>query len=269
MLLLLPPSETKRDGGTEPALDISSLAHPRLATRRRAVVRAVARFAKTPDEMAASFKLGPKQAFEIKRNEVVTRSPTMPAIDRYTGVLYDGLDSATLSIAARDRAHEIVRIHSAMLGLVAALDMIPAYRLSYDSRLPELQLKAHWSDAVRRELAQHPGLVLDLRSGGYAALGPIPDDPRAVALRVLARDETGEVRALNHFNKKAKGEFTRALLGADELPDDVGSLLDWADAAGFELRPGAVGELELVTSSVHVGGGLRRTSPEVADGAGG
>lgn len=244
MLLLLPPSETKRDGGDGPKLDVATLAHPRLATKRRAVVRAVAQLAKKPDEMAAALKLGPKQSFEIARNAAVTSSPTMPAIDRYTGVLYDGLSAPTLPSEARDRAHRMVRIQSALLGPVAALDAIPAYRLSYDSRLPGLPLKSHWASAVSAELARTDGLVLDLRSGGYAALGQT--GPNGYSLKVLARNESGEVRALNHFNKKAKGEFTRALLLADEVPDTVGALLEWADEAGIELRLGSPGELQLI-----------------------
>ncbi|BDI22017.1 YaaA family protein [Herbiconiux sp. L3-i23] len=246
MLLLLPPSETKRDGGDGAPLDVAGLAHPRLASRRRAVVSAVKKLARTPDEMAAALKLGPTQRAEIARNAAVASSPTMPAIDRYTGVLYDGLDSLTLSHAARMRAADVVRIQSALLGPVGGLDPIPAYRLSHDSRLPGLPLKAHWATAVGAELAKQPGLILDLRSEGYAVLGPAPRREGSYYLRVLTRGDDGETRALNHFNKKAKGQFTRALLTAPEVPVDAESLIEIARAAGFELRHGAPGELALI-----------------------
>ncbi|WP_210508682.1 YaaA family protein [Naasia sp. SYSU D00057] len=245
MLLLLPPSETKRDGGDGAALDLASLAFPRLSPRRRELIRAVRTLAKDADAMAAALKLGPKQRGEVERNRTLTASPTLPALDRFTGVLYDTLDAPSLPPAARERAGESVVVASALFGLVGGLDRIPAYRLSADSRLPGVALRAHWSDRVGRELAAVPGLVLDLRSESYAALGPAPRRPGSVYLRVLGEGPGGAVRALNHFNKRAKGELTRALLTAPELPASVEDLLDWAPSAGFRLAPGAPGELAL------------------------
>ncbi len=94
-------------------------------------------------------------------------------------------------------------------------------------------------------LAARDRLLLDLRSEGYAALGPAPKRPDSVYLRVLGEGPDGAVRALNHFNKRAKGELTRALLTAPELPRTVEDLLDWAPSAGFRLAPAAPGELAL------------------------
>jgi len=170
----------------------------------------------------------------------------MPAIDRYTGVLYDALDADTLSDSARHRAGTQLRVHSALFGLVGGLDPIPAYRLSHDSRLPDLRLGEHWRAAIASELAAHDGLIVDLRSEGYAELGRLPRRPEAVYLRVLSAGPTGEVRALNHFNKKAKGAFARALLDAETSPISVDELLSWADSSGFQLRAGTPGELELL-----------------------
>jgi cytoplasmic iron level regulating protein YaaA (DUF328/UPF0246 family) len=160
-------------------------------------------------------------------------------------VLYDALDAPSLPPAARERAGSTVAVASALFGLVGALDPIPAYRLSADSRLPGLPLRAHWADRVARELKSVPGMILDLRSESYAALGPAPVRAGSVYLRVLGEGPDGAVRALNHFNKKAKGELTRALLTADEVPETVDELLDWAASAGIRLERGAPGELTL------------------------
>ncbi|BDZ44207.1 peroxide stress protein YaaA [Naasia aerilata] len=209
-------------------------------------MRAVRALAKDPDAMAAALKLGPRQRTEIERNRALTTSATLPTIDRYTGVLYDALDAATLPAAARERAGAVVAVHSALLGLTGGLDPIPAYRLSADSRLPGLSLREHWSAVVAKELRAVPGLLLDLRSEGYVALGPAPVRPDSVYLRVLGEGPDGVVRALNHFNKHAKGELTRALLLAEELPDTVDDLLAWAPGAGFTLRRHSPTEVALI-----------------------
>lgn len=188
--------------------------------------------------------LGPKQAFEVARNRAIGTSPLLPALERYTGVLYDGLDVASLTHEQRAFAHEHVAIHSALFGLLAADDAIPAYRLSHDSRLPELSLRTLWRPAISSVLSAHAGLVLDLRSEAYATLGPAPAG--SWYLRVVTENAAGRRVALSHFNKKAKGEFTRAVIAAGIDHPDVASLLEWAEGSGIRIEPGAPGEIDLV-----------------------
>ncbi|TFB48680.1 YaaA family protein [Cryobacterium tagatosivorans] len=246
MLILLPPSETKRDGGEGGSFDSKSLGYPSLNAQRRVLVRELRALARDPEAMMAALKLGRTQAAEVQRNRALTTSPTMAALDRYTGVLYDALDAPTLSAAARDFAGRHVVVHSALFGPVGALDLVPAYRFSHDSRLPGHPLKKHWGGAVSQALAVAEGLVLDLRSEAYVALGAAPAGSESLFLRVVTEAPGGQKRALNHFNKKSKGEFTRAILEHGRVFASAEELLDWAPTAGFRLHRGAPGELELV-----------------------
>lgn len=234
MLLLLPPSETKRPGG-EPGsrLALGALRFPMLTDARRTVLSAVHALAQDHEASVAALKLGPKQHHEVAKNRVLEESAVLPAVDRYTGVLYDALDAAGLPAPARAHLDRHVVIHSAVLGPVGALDLIPDYRLSHDSRLPGVRLKGVWADAVADALAGETGLVLDARSQGYAALGPAP---HGVWLDVVAEDTAGRRRALNHFNKRAKGELARAFASSGENPASVGELVDWGAAHGFRLE---------------------------------
>lgn len=251
MLILLPPSETKRSGGEAVPLDLTLLAHPSLNAKRRVLARALVALARHPDEARTALKLGRTQLFEIDRNRELLSSPTLPVIDRYTGVLFDGLDASTLTVAQREFAQAHLAVHSALLGPLAALDRIPAYRLSHDSRVPNLTLdsltlKQHWSADVAKVLGQTDGLLLDLRSEAYVALGARPLRSDSLYLRVVADSGDGQKRALNHFNKKSKGEFTRALLDQQHDFSTASDLIDWARSVGIHLAPGAPGELELV-----------------------
>jgi uncharacterized protein len=173
----------------------------------------------------------------------------MPAIDRYTGVLYDGISASSLSDSAREFAAAHLVIHSALFGLVRADDAIPAYRLSHNSRMPNVSLRTLWREPISRALNADRGLIIDLRSESYVALGPAPAN--AAYIRVVSESEGGRRVALSHFNKKSKGEFTRDMLVAGIDHTSVDSLLAWAEASDIRLskplEPGiSEGVLELV-----------------------
>ncbi len=246
MLILLPPSETKREGGIERSrLEADALSFPALGEAREAALGELERLAADLDASMKALKLGPRQGHEAERNRRIRSAEVLPAIDRYDGVLYDALDASTLPDDARAFAHRHVAIASALFGLTRALDPIPAYRLSADSRLPGLALKKLWAPVISAAIAQEPGVVLDLRSEAYAALGPVPARPDAAFVRVVA-DEGGRRRALNHFNKAGKGRLTRALVLAGIDHPDLDALVAWAAGEGIRLEPGAPGELDLV-----------------------
>jgi hypothetical protein len=238
VLILLPPSETKRDGGDPLArLDLAELSFPELTQQRRAALAGLRAVSRTIDGSMAALKLGSRQRFEIDRNRAVRVSPVMPAVERYTGVLYDALDVASLGFAARAFLGRHVVIHSALFGLARADDPVPAYRFSHDSRIPGTSLSRLWSTANAGVLAHGHGLILDLRSESYVHLGPAPDS--AVFLRVVTEGEDGARRALNHFNKHGKGDLVRRLVENGEDFATVDALVDWARGAGIQLEPGA------------------------------
>lgn len=244
MLILLPPSETKRDGGSGPALDLATLSFPALNPARRQALTALRALSRNLRAAAGMLRLGSSSATEAALNRVVETSPTMPAIDRYDGVLFDALDAGTLPEPARQFAAEHLAIASALFGLTRALDPIPRYRLSHDSKIPGPTLKKIWRTPLKAVLAEQTGLIIDLRSEGYVGLGPAPES--SVYIRVVSEGADGRRRALNHFNKKGKGEFARRLLLAGIAHRDRESLLDWARGEGIRLEPGAPGELDLV-----------------------
>jgi len=62
----------------------------------------------------------------------------------------------------------------------------------------------------------------------------------------VTEGDDGRWRALNHFNKKGKGEFVRAILLAGIDHPDATSLIAWAATGGIRLEFGAPGELDLV-----------------------
>lgn len=248
MLILLPPSETKRPGGTRGPVHLGALALPGLLPERERMGAALIALAGDAATSARVLKLGPKQQHDAIVNAHLHTGPVMPAVDRYTGVLFDALDARTLDASARAWLGRNVLVHSAAFGPVGAMDRIPAYRLGAGIGVPGVPPgRQLWADAVTAQLAaQRSGFVLDLRSESYVALGPVPAGFSSAYVRVTSEGADGVVRALNHFNKQAKGNLVRALATLRPRINSRAALLRWAQEHDFTMfdRPDA-GEIEL------------------------
>jgi cytoplasmic iron level regulating protein YaaA (DUF328/UPF0246 family) len=249
VLILLPPSETKREGGEAARLDVSRLRFSTLTATRQRVIRELGTLSRDEDASLRALKISARQRSEVLRNRTLTTSPTMPAIDRYTGVVFDALDAASLTPEARLFAASHLVIQSALLGPIGAMDPIPAYRLSHDSKLPGIHLAKTWSSVVPHELGADGELVLDFRSEAYVALSPLRPGTNSWFLRVVTESADGSVRALNHFNKKSKGLLTRALLTHAHDLASIDAVLTVARDAGYRLELGDPGEIRLFTTS--------------------
>jgi uncharacterized protein len=234
VLVLLPPSETKSPHGDGAPLDLAALATPELTAVRARLVEALVRLAADPPAARAALGLSPAQDAERARNAVLCTAPTVPAVQRYTGVLYDALDVGSLTRAQRARADRRLAVGSALFGLARATDPIPAYRLSAGSALPGLPtLRALWRPVLGPVLATSGELVVDLRSGAYRALAPVPG---AVTVDVLSRRADGSRTVVSHANKATKGRVARLLAGTTAEPDDVGRVRTLLRRAGLHVE---------------------------------
>ncbi len=235
MLVLLPPSETKAPGGDGAPLDLSALtAADALTGVRTELVEALVRLADDVPACRAALGLSPAQDAEIARNAALWTAPTLPALLRYTGVLYDALDVRSLTRAQRARAGRRLAVGSALFGLVGADDPVPAYRLSAGSALPGLPgLRSLWRPTLSPVLAAVDDLVVDLRSGSYAQLAPIPG---AVTVQVLCERPDGTRAVVSHFNKAHKGRLARLLATTMAEPADPGRLVALLRRAGWRVE---------------------------------
>ncbi len=245
MLILLPPSEGKAAPGRGKPLDLAALGSPALTPARERVLDALVSLCTVDSDpsvpvqnelllehAAETLGLGPSQTDLVHRNARLRTAPTARADRIYTGVLYDALDFGSLSPAAKRRATARVGIASSLFGMVRPSDAIPSYRLSGDATLPEVGAVAGvWRDALDPVMRESlgSGLLVDLRSGMYAAFWRPPADlaPRVATVRVL-HEHNGTRKVVSHFNKATKGRIVRAVLehgGAPKTPDGFADLL--------------------------------------------
>jgi cytoplasmic iron level regulating protein YaaA (DUF328/UPF0246 family) len=234
MIFLLPPSETKEPGGKKMS---KALSHKELDKTRKLLQQALIEICKTPTLAAKALKLGPQQLAEIQVNLELAQPKCMPALDRYTGTLYDALKDGGVTTAMRTRASKAVFIQSSLFGLISAVDEIPNYRLSAVSKLPGVNLKSLWQAAHETLWSKYAKeIVIDMRSNSYAELAPVPKTLSCYTLDVLLEDKRGKRRRLNHFNKQAKGQFLRSALTVGPAPKTIADLKSVAKLANLRLE---------------------------------
>ena len=220
MLILLPPSEGKAVPENGAPLALETLVLPELTDRRSQLLdRLVKLCGGSPGTALKRLGLSAGQAEELERNAMLRSAPTARADAVYTGVLYQRLRPGELPARARTRADTHVRIASALWGVLAPGDQIPAYRMAIGSKLPRLGgLAAWWRPALTAALPDE-GLVVDLRSGAYAAMWR-PRGVTFVSVRAFAEAPDGRRTPISHMAKAARGDVARALLRAPRLAQD-------------------------------------------------
>lgn len=212
-------------------MDRSAIIWAALDPTRLQLITKLEKLCKSPKKAQEALKLGKKSQAESAKNLELWTAPTMPALERYTGTVYDAIDYQTLSPAAIERANQKVFIQSALFGLLPAMEQIPDYRFSATSKLPGVNLKKLWTEAHKAVWPRLVGPILDMRSESYVALNPVPSGRESYFVEVI--DEASG-KALNHFNKKAKGAFVRSAL--ENGLEEVSQISKVASKAGLGFQ---------------------------------
>ena len=214
-LILLPPSEGKAGGGDGPSWTPGSLSID-LDAQRKAVIQALA--AAMKGDEASRAKLldvkGKALAAATDANRAVAKAPTMAAIDRYTGVLYDALDHRSLSAARRRRLDASVVIFSGLWGAVMPADPIPDYKLKMGAALaPMGKLSTWWREPLSTRLTELAAgrHVWNLLPNEHAAAWKPPEGLEQWTVRFL-QHRNGKLATVSHDNKSLKGALVRFLL---------------------------------------------------------
>lgn len=237
-IVLLPPSESKLSAESGPKLNLGSLAFPELTDKRNKVLAELIKLSSGRQTKAlAVLDISKKQDFELVRNQNLLSEPTAPAWQIYSGVLFEALDPHSLTTVQRAKLCELTFVQSALFGLVSLNDEIPAYRLSGDSVLPKIgSLSRFWAASCSQVLEQGNDLIIDLRSGIYCKLGPVPETVPVVVPKIMQRMKSGPPKVVSHHNKATKGRILRALAQSKSRVKSVDDLANIIALLGADLN---------------------------------
>ncbi len=259
-LILLPPSEGKAAGGEGAPLDLDTMSFDSLNPTRVRMAKALVQLSQRP---RSSKKLlgvkGPALEKAMAENAGLQESPTLPAIERYTGVMYDAIDYRSLEDEARDAFDRDVIIMSGLFGMVRPLDMIPAYKLKMGAALLRRKTcSAVWKPGVTKCLAimADDRVIWDLLPLEHgAAWNPsgVPYKARFTA-KFLERAADGQTKTVTHLSKLLKGALVRHIVSnasAADTPESALDLLaDFSHPEGYEFRPELISNSERTTELI-------------------
>jgi cytoplasmic iron level regulating protein YaaA (DUF328/UPF0246 family) len=160
-----------------------------------------------------------------RANLELVGAPTLPAWQRYSGVVWSNLQPESLGAVARRR----IVVVSGLLGLIRADDPIPDYRLKMSANLDPLgKLSTWWREEISAVLhgVARRRFVIDLLPQEHRMAWVPGTGIRGVSVGFV--DRSGAPGG--HFAKAAKGRLARDILarGSD-------ALTGWADDR-FDLR---------------------------------
>ena len=216
MFILLPPSEGKALGGLSRTKwnPKHGVFGPALGSLRHSVISALAH------ENGGSGALLGVSGKHLERaqsaNLSLVGAASLPAAERYTGVVWGHLDLATLAEANRNYALDHIIVVSGLLGAVLASDPTPDYRLKMGGRLSSLGTMSKWwrsavSDAVNSHCASE--LVVDLlpneHRGAFVANTGVLGGYATIDIMTKKDNKAG-----GHDAKAAKGLLARHLFTA-------------------------------------------------------
>ncbi len=226
LFILLPPSEGKAEGGAlkNPWRDSSGTFGKTFTVQRTQLVDRLAML-KGGDADLLGVK-GKHLDRARQANDSLRGSPSLPAYQRYTGVVWDHLDIATLTTLQRQRALSCIVVISGLLGAVSADDPVPDYRLKMGSKLAPFGLLSRWwhselSAALNKKF--RGALVIDLLPQEHRASFTLDTNIVAQHIVVAIKEKSG--KAGGHDAKAAKGRLARHIVQNSTSPSQAAKSL--------------------------------------------
>ena len=237
-LILLPPSEGKSSGGDGLPWFKTTQSFPELESARKEVIKALKTAMKAPvGERSKLLGVGEAKTDEAtKANLSVNAGKTLPAIERYTGVLYDALEYGSLSSKFKRRVDSQVVIFSGLWGILRPGDHVPDYKLKMGAKLPVFaKPSTFWKPLISSSLAKAAsGVVWDLLPNEHSAGWDPSISGKKIRVSFLddvVKNNKRTLVTVSHWSKLLKGSLVRFLV--ESQVDDPSGLKNFKHPDGY------------------------------------
>ncbi len=223
-VILLPPSEGKAPGGDasrswpDVAEDPRFNAFPELNPARLALIQALHEVMQQPrPQLEKLFGVkGPRLDQALATNRQLPGGPLRPAMERYTGVMFEHLDYPGMPPALRQAFDRHALLFSGVWGLLRPTDWIPDYKLKMDAILPATgRVSDFWKPRISGLL--NPlvagAVVWDLLPGvhrrAWDGQGELAARWQVKFVERVTQQGQSRLRTVSHWSKALKGALVR------------------------------------------------------------
>lgn len=243
--ILLPPAEGKQPGGNPFAPDMFDYRSSStfnyfndLNPDRRKLIDALQEVVEKGEGLEEIFGVKGQHLEEaIRATKELYKAPLMSALDRYSpGVMYKAMDFAGLPTGAQRRLLENGIIFSGLFGLLRPDDLIPNYRLSMDTVLPDIgKVSAYWRSRLSPVLNKtvKGRVVWNLLSGKHEEAWEDDHSYKQMIVVKFAREQGGERTTLSHGVKPLRGQLVNYIVR--ESVEDAERLHAWDNPEGYRF----------------------------------
>ena len=148
----------------------------------------------------------------------ITNDNARPAIFAFSGDVYIGLDTYSLSEEKLNVLQDKVRILSGLYGLLKPLDLMQPYRLEMGTKLPvgkNKNLYEFWKSTITKELnsqLRKDELFVNLASNEYFDAVDVKKLKVPVITPEFKDYKDGKLKMISFFAKKARGMMVRYII---------------------------------------------------------
>jgi len=245
--ILLPPSEGKLEGGKEKYSNVKKRNYFYCLEEERSFL-----LEKLLQFISNSNPKDLEKLFSVKTNfEQITSllqnfddKLTLPAIKRYSGVMFNAINYQTLDQNQKNNANESILFIDGLFGLLKITDLIPNYKLSIAAKFSDFKIDNYWKKNLKQTLKEElqGKIILDILPQAHRKAVDI--DNQKCYLINFFEVKNGQAKNAGHISKKLKGEFIRYILQFDEINLEI--LYNFSHSQGYKYCQNLSSDTEII-----------------------
>lgn len=245
--ILLPPSEGKLAGGEKKYITVKKQnSFNFLEKGRDYLLQKLLEFISNADnknlEKLFSVKTNLNQIIDLLQD--FDQKVTLPAIERYSGVMFNAINYQTLDQKQKKNANEAILFIDGLFGLLKSGDLIPNYKLSISAKFSNIKIDNYWKNILKKTLETEfqDKVILDILPQAHRKATDIQNNN--IYLINFFEIKNGKAKNAGHISKKLKGEFIRYILSFDEINLEI--LYNFSHSQGYKYSEELSSEKEVI-----------------------
>ncbi len=230
-IILLPPSEGKNIGGKYKFICENE--------NTLSLISKIESFIKNKSEIEIEklFELKAKKLEEaVKGMSNIFNEKTLPAIERYSGVMFKAISYSNLDNLKKENFDNSVIFIDGLFGAISPNTMIPSYKLKISSKIGELNVSKFWKEKLFHFFKNKfkDKIIIDLLPIAHRKVVNYSSAKEVYKINFFDKKSDLIYKNVGHNSKKLKGELIRYI--CDKINIDEKYLKEFIHQMGYKFN---------------------------------